>query len=137
MNEDQKQLSIHRMEKAANKMRAASLCYREQLFLEAGSNLYYSILNCARALLAAVGKDSKSHNGVVHLLNENFIRTGVLQEKYGRIFAKALTVRIKSDYNDFYIMEKELIAEMVIETKEFYAEIKRILTDNYYLQIKD
>ena len=78
MNEDQKQLSIHRMEKAANKMKAANLCYQEQLFLEAGSSIYYSILNCARALLAAISKKSKSHNGVVHLLNENFVRTGLL-----------------------------------------------------------
>ncbi|MBI2417398.1 MAG: HEPN domain-containing protein [Ignavibacteriales bacterium] len=80
MNEDQKQLVIHRMEKAGNKIKAVELCYREKLVLEAGSNLYYSTLNSARALLAVIGKDSKSHQGFVHLLNENFIRTGMMVE---------------------------------------------------------
>ena len=137
MNEDQKQLIIHRMKKAENKMKAANLCYGEQLFLEAGSNLYYSILNCARALLAAIGKDSKSHQGVVHLINDNFIRAGILEEKYGRVFAKALTVRIKSDYNDFYILEKELISDMVIDAGAFYQEIKNILSHNYHIEIPE
>ena len=135
MNLDQIELIKHRIGKAQSRIQVAELCLTSNHLLESGTNIYYSALDCTRALLDAVTLDSKTHQGIIYLLNENFIRPGIMDKEFGAILADSLRIRLKSDYVDFYVIEKESIVEMIQQAKLLFEEVKRILKVHYFIDV--
>ena len=135
MTESQIELIKHRATKAQSRIQVAELCLNSNHLLEAGTNIYYSTLDSTRALLAAITLDSKTHKGIIYLLNENFIRPRIMDKEFGAILADSLRIRLKSDYDDFYVIEKESIVEMIQQAKLYFEEVKRILKVNYSIKV--
>lgn len=63
--------------------------------------LYYACFYMASALLMSRGFNARTHNGVVGLLGQNFVSTGLLTKEEGRLYSRLLQNRITGDYNDF------------------------------------
>lgn len=92
-------------------------CYKS-----ANNRAFYSVEKCVKALLATRQIDVETHNGAVSQFNLLFIHsndTCFTKADYQKI-AKADRIRNASDYDDFYIVNKE-------ETKELLAFVKDFL----------
>ena len=79
--------------------------------------LYYACFYMASALLMSRGFNARTHNGVVGLLGQKFVSTGLLTKEEGRLYSRLLQNRITGDYNDFF----DFMGEDVIPLRDRYV----------------
>lgn len=101
-------------------------CYKS-----ANNRAFYAIEKCIKALLATQQMDVETHNGAVSQFNLLFVHrenTEFTKGDYQKI-AKADRIRNASDYDDFYIVNKEETRELLEFVKDFLkkaeSEIKK------------
>jgi len=85
--------------------------------------MFYEVL----ALLHTQDLASAKHSGVRALLNERFVKTGVVPVEPGRLFARMYDFRQKSDYGDFVQIQPEKVAEWFGQAEAFIGCIDQIV----------
>ena len=91
-------------------------CYKS-----ANNRAFYAIEKCIKALLATRQMDVQTYNGAVSQFNLLFIHqenSAFTKADYQKI-AKADRIRNASDYDDFYIVNKEETKELLEFVKDF------------------
>lgn len=109
-------------------------CYKS-----ANNRAFYAIEKCIKALLATQQMDVETHNGAVSQFNLLFIHqknTIFTKFDYQKI-AKADRIRNASDYDDFYIVNREETKELIDfvgnflqKTEEFIGSTGNWKTEN-------
>jgi len=61
--------------------------------------------------------------------NQNFIKTGQIEVKYGKILRDAFKNRSDGDYAPFILFEKEDVLEMQLEMIDFIERIVSFLSN--------
>ncbi|MCX6162067.1 MAG: HEPN domain-containing protein [Ignavibacteriae bacterium] len=136
MNEKIKNLALYRSEKSRNELQVSKELLDKNHFSQSINRSYYAIFHSARALLALIEFDSKKHSGIISFFIKNFVKQGLVDEKYSTIINKAQQIRINSDYDDFYIVTKEQAQNQYGDAKEFvkmtevYLSSQGILIDS-------
>jgi len=74
---------------------------------------------------------SKKHSSVIALINKEFVKSGLFDEKCKDILTKAFHIRIESDYQDFYIASKEEARDQIENAKYFLNEILNFIRKHY------
>ena len=97
-------LSIYRYKKAEEELAAASMLISDKLYSSSLNRSYYAMFHAVRSIFAFEKIDSKTHNGVKLLFDQNYIKTGKIENKFSEILRNAFIIRQKSDYNDFIIL---------------------------------
>jgi len=70
------------------------------------------MLHSVRALLALEKVDFKTHKGVINYFNQHYILPGKLPKHLGRIIALGEERRVKSDYDEFYTADQEIVLNL-------------------------
>lgn len=99
-------------------------CYKS-----ANNRAFYAIEKCIKALLATRQMDVETHNGAVSQFNLLFIHqenTAFTKADYQKI-AKADRIRNASDYDDFYIVNKEETKELLEFVKDFLGKAEEYI----------
>lgn len=81
------------------KIESAIDAYNRRNYGQVLSALYYAYFHIIKALLYDKGFDPKSHEGVYTMLNLHFIKPGVFDKKFSRLFEKLHKNREIVDYN--------------------------------------
>ena len=81
------------------KIESAIDAYNRGNYGQVLSALYYAYFHTVKALLYKKGFDPKSHEGVYTMLNLHFIKPGVFDKKFSRLFEKLHKNREIVDYN--------------------------------------
>lgn len=105
----QQELAKVRLERAWELLTEAEELLEKNAYKSANNRAYYAIEKCIKALLATKEIDAATHNGVLKQFNYFFIYQGngtFTSEDYQKI-AKSEQVRNASDYDDFYVANKE------------------------------
>ena len=108
LNAEDKQVLIQlHLEKAH-----ACLADGEQLLamnsVSAATNrFYYAVFHAVHALFVNKGILSKSHHGTNAQFHQHFIKTGILDPKFGRFIAMMENMREKADYDVVYDVTRE------------------------------
>lgn len=92
---------------------------------ESGANrLYYALFHATNAVLALKGAASNRHRGVKTLFDMLYIKPGIMDRKYSKLYNAVLEVREDSDYEDFYIIDKTEVDNNFLQVREFidYAD---------------
>lgn len=80
------------------------------------------------------GLDTSTHNGIKAMIGLKFIRAGLLEQKYGRIYQQLFENRQSGDYEDFVYCDKELYDILQPQACEFINKLKNLIskktTDN-------
>jgi uncharacterized protein (UPF0332 family) len=121
MQHKMRELSMYRLEKAKEDLKAAQLNYENGLIKASINRSYYAIFHGIRAVNAMNEFDSKKHSGVIAHFNQFFIHTGKFEKNIYYKVTSAYKIREKSDYDDFFIASKE-DAETQIKNAEFFLE---------------
>lgn len=121
-------LALVRLDRAKELYNEAKELVKMDSYKSANNRAFYAIEKCIKALLATQQMDVETHNGAVSQFNLLFIHrenAGFTKFDYQKI-TKADRIRNASDYDDFYIVNKE-------ETKELLEFIKDFLkrTEEY------
>ncbi len=131
VDEDRKELSKFRLEKAEKNLKASKLLFKNNLLSESINRSYYCIFHSARALAAYDKFDSRKHSTIIAFFNKNYIKTGKIEKEYSKIISKAFKVRTDSDYKDFYLVAKDETKEQMENAEKFLERVKRYVEEVY------
>ena len=120
-------LSAIRFEKAMITLNSAKLDIRSNDFLSANNRIYYAMFYAVRAVVIFKEFDSKKHNRVIGFFNKEFISTNIISKEYGKIINRIKRVREQSDYDDFYIIEKDDTIKNYENVNRFINVIKELI----------
>ncbi len=127
-SEEQKELSRYRLSKAEGYLKDAQATFAMGLYDTAANRSYYAIFHAMRALLALEGKDFRKHSGVISCFQRDYIKTGIFEKSLSDIVKSAFALRTESDYEDFYVISLEEVAQQVTEAAVFLNEVKAYLS---------
>ena len=89
------------------------------------NRLYYSCFYAVIAILLKNNIETQTHDGTRTQFGLNFIKTGLIDKKYGKLYSKLFDYRQKGDYGDLYDYDKETISPLIGSVREFLDEIKK------------
>ncbi|MBQ2594207.1 MAG: HEPN domain-containing protein [Candidatus Riflebacteria bacterium] len=75
--------------------------------------------------------DFKKHSAVISYFNKNYILTNIFDKTYGKVVNNAFEIRQKSDYEDFYVVDKTKTEDLLKNTEKFLADIDKYLQSKY------
>ena len=118
-------LSKYRLERAKQSLEAAKA--------SKDNNDWFTTNNrhAIRAVLALEKIDFKKHSAVISYFNKNYILTNIFDKSYGKVINNAFEIRQKSDYEDFYVVDKVKTEELFKNTEKFLANIDTYLQSKY------
>lgn len=128
MDEQAKDLSAYRLEKAEQCLRSAEII----LNIGDDNNLvinrsYYAIFHGMRSVLALDSKDFEKHSAVISYFRKEYIKTGKIPVEASKIIGSAFNTRNDSDYEDFYEPSDEDAKEQFNDATRFISIIKDYL----------
>jgi uncharacterized protein (UPF0332 family) len=89
------------------------------------NRLYYSCFYAVIAILLKNNIETQTHDGTRTQFGLNFVKTGLIDKKYGKLYSKLFDYRQKGDYGDLYDYDKEIISPLIGSVREFLDEIKK------------
>lgn len=132
MNEkDYESLVQVRFARAKDLYYEAKELVRMNCYKSANNRAFYAIKKCIKALLATRQMDVETYNGAVSQFNLLFIHpedTKFTKADYQKI-AKADRIRNASDYDDFYIVNKEETKALLEFVKDFLERTEGYLAE--------
>ena len=93
------------------------------------SRSYYAMFFAVSALLASQNIYRSKHSGVRSAFGEYFVKTGIIEKDYARIFGNAYDSRLGSDYDAVYTVDKETAEDMLEDAQRFVRRIEMYLKD--------
>ena len=90
---------------------------------------YYGIFTITTAVLLTKGIERDKHTGVQGALGEYFVKTGLIEPEYGRIFTVTRKAREESDYTDQLDFTRDYAEEYLAEAERFVARMEQYLKD--------
>ena len=127
MNDVKQELVNFRLKRATDEWEIALAASEKEVWNTAASRLYYACFYLTIALFAKHDLKTSTHSGVKSVFGSQFIRQGVVEEKWGRLLSKLFRMRQEGDYRDFKIFTKEEVYPLVKEVQEYRNYIKDLL----------
>lgn len=123
MNNKLKELSEYRLEQASTCLLAAKTLIGIEDYKGGANRAYYAIFHSIRSVLALDEKDFAKHSGVSAYFRKEYIKTGIFDVEYSDIIKEAFDMRSDSDYDDFYIISKAEVDELIINAEKFHKVV--------------
>lgn len=114
-----------RLERAAELLEEAQTLLGTNAYKSANNRAFYAIEKAIKALLALKETDVITHNGTLKRFNFLFVFQGdgtFGPEDYQKI-ARAEQIRNASDYDDFYVANKEETRQQVVNAEYIVKKI--------------
>ncbi len=118
-----------RLERAEELLQESKLLLEQNAYKSANNRAFYAIEKGLKGLLASEEVEVTTHNGALKQFNYYFIHNGdstFTSADYQKI-SYADQVRNASDYDDFYLANKEETKELVIYAEQFVEKVKAYL----------
>jgi len=91
------------------------------------NRLYYSCFYAVIALLLKNDINPQTHDGVRSQFSLHFIKNGIIDIKFGKLFSKLFDFRQKGDYGDLFNYDEGTVLPLIDQVQEFILEIKKNL----------
>ena len=133
-DKDFKALALVRLDRAKELYIESKELVKMDSYKSANNRAFYTIEKCIKALLATQQIDVETHNGAVSQFNLIFIHRDnsiFTKNDYPKI-AKADRIRNASDYDDFYVVNKEETRELLDFAEDFLRR-----TEEYIIREKN
>ena len=93
------------------------------------NRLYYACFYAVIALLLKNEIETLTHDGARTQFGLKFVKTGIIDKKYGLLFSKLFDYRQKGDYGDLFNFDEDTIAPLLPKVDEFiktlHSELKK------------
>lgn len=93
------------------------------------SRAYYAIFSITNAVLLTKNIERSKHSGVEAAFIQYFVKTGVFETEYGRIFDYIRKKREESDYSAMIKIEKETAEKVIRDAEKYIARLRRYLEE--------
>lgn len=122
-SEERKQYVLHRIDTARTTLEAAIYLLDGGFVDSAVSRLYYAAFHAVTALLTANGIQAKTHGAIKSLFALHFIKTGLLDPKFGKLLSELFDNRQKGDYGDVSTFDAETVRSYYEPVRELIEQI--------------
>lgn len=110
MNEEERYEYVkYRIESAYQTYEAAKVLAESGYWNSAVNRLYYSVFYAVKALLVLNEIPSKTHSNTKSQFSQHFVKTGIFDKEYGRLFSELLDWRQKGDYDNIFDYDKSSV----------------------------
>jgi uncharacterized protein (UPF0332 family) len=109
---DRDTLINYRINQAHDTITDVTKLIENDLLNVAVNRIYYGIFYCLNALALKYEFQSSKHLQLIGWFNQNFIKTGIFEVKYGRILRNAFKNRSDGDYVPFITFSKDDVVAM-------------------------
>jgi uncharacterized protein (UPF0332 family) len=122
-------LAIARMERSKELLEESEELLSKGKYKSANNRAFYSIEKAIKSLLAIKEINAESHSGCLSQFNIHYIKPEIDGFKRGdyKAIASVEQIRNNSDYDDFYIADKEECENVVKVARDFYSKANKIL----------
>ena len=128
MKDDEKNALIeHRIARATNTIEEVSFLIKNRKFLLAVNRIYYGMFYILSALSLKYDFSTSKRQQLIGWFNKEFIATGEIDRKFGRILHNAYNNRSTGDYDDFAEFDEEDVKKSFDEMKDFIKTIRALL----------
>ena len=125
--EDRKALIEHRIAKADDAVRDVEFLIESKRPLLAVNRIYYGIFYIISALSLKKDFHTSKHQQLIGWFNKEFVASGRVDSRYGKIIHNAFKNRSTGDYDDFAEFDEEEVKDSFEEMKEFIDAIRPML----------
>lgn len=129
-NEDKEILVRLHLEKAHACLADGDQLVKINSISAAANRFYYAVFHAIHALFVANGINSKSHHGTNAQFHQNFIKTGIIDPKFGHFIALMENMREKADYDVIYDVSKEDLEALIPLAYDFVKQVETLLSAN-------
>ena len=95
----------------------------------AANRFYYAVFHGIHALFVANGIQSKSHHGTNAQFHQHFVKTGIIEPKFGHFIAVMENMREKADYDVIYDVAREELEALKPLAYALLEQIEKLLSD--------
>ncbi|PKO21788.1 MAG: DNA-binding protein [Chloroflexi bacterium HGW-Chloroflexi-1] len=94
---------------------------------------YYAIFYAANALLVTRGVARGKHSGVIAAFREQFVKPGLIEAEYSRVYGRVMDNRHVSDYEIELGVEAEVAGADLRDARRFVERAESLLRDEGWL----
>jgi len=125
--ENQDEYIKYRFKRAVESLDDALIMIENKKWNTAINRLYYSCFYAVIALLLKYDIETHTHDGARTKFSNEFIKTGMIDKKYGKLYSKLFDFRQKGDYGDLFDFDDKIVLPLIDQVKEFIAEIGKFI----------
>ena len=114
--------------KALDSMASARREFEAGSYSFAMNRLYYAVFYGVSAVLLGRQQSYRKHSGVRAAFQRQFIKTGLLDRKWGRLYDQLFEDRQEGDYVVFVSFEREYVHTQLEQCSEFLNELRTLLS---------
>lgn len=126
-NDDKKVLTQLHLDKAHACLKDGEQLLQLDSVSAAANRFYYAVFHAIHALFVTNGIQSKSHNGTIAQFNQQFVKTGLIDPKFGHFVALMENMREKADYDVIYDVTREDLEALKPVAYELLSIIENLL----------
>ena len=126
-----KELARYRMERAKEMLTASDENLKMNQYRTSLNRSYYAVFHAMRAINILDGFDSSKHSGVIAYFNKNVLKEGKMDRKLSAIIKETSYMREKSDYDDFYFVNRQETVQQLENAKRFVAAAEEYLSKKF------
>ena len=114
----------YRLDRAYEAFEDAKLLAENERWNTAINRLYYASFYAIIALLIKNGIETQTHDGVRTQFGLQFVKTGIIDKKFGKLFSKLFDYRLKGDYGDLFDFDKDIVSPLFDEVELLINTVK-------------
>ena len=100
---------------------------QNNFFATAVNRMYYSCFYVTQALLFTKDLSSKTHKGVVTLLHQHFVNTGLFDKEKASFYSELLKERMEDDYSDVLVLDEAEVIDFYEPAKAYIDYVTKLV----------
>jgi len=125
--QDRTAIVSYRLQRAKETLQEAKEMSELKYWRIAANRLYYACFYAANALLVNNNHLTRTHSGVVSLLNLHFVSKGLISKELGNLYGRLFALRQTGDYDDWAVVEAEDVLPKIALSEEFIATVEKLI----------
>ena len=126
-DEERSALVTYKIEKANKTLEQVKTIIPMEYWEMAANRLYYAAYYAVSALRLKDGFSVQTHQGIIHVFGQNFIKTNKLDGKFGTLYGRLFSLRQTGDYGDTFDLTAEDVVPLLAPTEELIKTISSII----------
>lgn len=127
---DRKELVNYWLEKADESFESAKSELNNYRLSFTINRLYYSLFYAMSAILIAAGKTYSKHSGVRASLHKDYIKTGIIDKEFGKLYDELFNDRHQADYTPMIEFDENVVLQQLIKVKKAIIKFKKVATSS-------
>jgi uncharacterized protein (UPF0332 family) len=121
------------MERAHETLEVAARNLDDGFYAASVNRAYYAIFYAASATLSTQGLTRGKHSGVIGTFRERFVKSGLIEAEYSRIYGRVMDDRHLGDYEVRGVIAADDARRDLEDARRFVERVDAYLRENKWL----